>query len=27
MGKSEEMLPHGRGLDMVEKILAEISEM
>jgi hypothetical protein len=28
MGKSEAMLPHGRGLDMVENIiLTEISEM
>jgi hypothetical protein len=28
MGKSEEMFPHGRGLDLVEKvILTEISEM
>jgi hypothetical protein len=28
MGKFEEMLPHGRGLGMVEKIiLAEISVM
>jgi hypothetical protein len=28
MGKSEEILPHGRDLGMVEKIiLTEISEM